>query len=156
MASFTLSAFLCVAVLSSITLAIPFPGPCPKEWEKHKGYCYQYVSQARSWIDAELHCLSLGGNLASQHSQEDHFFLLVLQMYSGAKGPFWIGLSDVHKEGAWLWSDGSRVDFTVWNFGEPNSSGGNEDCVHSNFGDGDWNDSLCHRKYPFVCSLRPY
>ncbi|KAJ8337077.1 hypothetical protein SKAU_G00382970 [Synaphobranchus kaupii] len=114
-------------------------GPCPGGWTYHNRRCFQYVSEEANWLDAETHCLDIGGNLASEGSEDDHAFLKELQTHNGDSAkPFWIGLSDVHKEGTWLWSDGNSAvspdDFTKWNSGEPNNVN-NEDCVHSNFGD---------------------
>ncbi|KAJ8337078.1 hypothetical protein SKAU_G00382980 [Synaphobranchus kaupii] len=129
-------------------------GPCPAGWTYHNRRCFQYVSEAASWLDAEIHCLHHGGNLASEGSEDDHAFLKELQSHNGDSAkPFWIGLSDVHKEGTWLWSDGNHVDFTKWNSGEPNNVN-DEDCVHSNYGgQKDWNDVACTNSYPYICSL---
>ncbi|KAJ8337035.1 hypothetical protein SKAU_G00382550 [Synaphobranchus kaupii] len=157
MASFTLSAFLCVAVLSSITLGAKpdFPSaPCPKGWVHNNKRCYLYFPEKRSWIDAEMHCVSFGGNLASERTADEHSFLKKLHMPDGDKLAFWIGLSDVHKKGTWIWSDGTKMDFKKWNSGEPKSSGGNEDCVLSNSDGTDWQVSDCAKSYPYICSLR--
>ncbi|KAJ8267982.1 hypothetical protein COCON_G00131540 [Conger conger] len=163
MAIFTLSAFLVVAVLSSMTLVSQgaetdlCQGPCYSGWIYKNGRCFQHIADEKRWLDAELHCVSLGGNLASEHSEDDHVFLKQL---NGDDKPFWIGLSDTHKEGTWLWSDGTSANFkeglafSSWNSGEPNNQG-EEGCVHSNFGgQKDWNDIGCDGKYPFICSIR--
>lgn len=43
-----------------------------------------------------------------------------------------------------MWNDGTPLDFTAWNPGEPNNDGDNEDCVHlwTNAG-ALWNDIPC-------------
>ncbi|KAJ8337080.1 hypothetical protein SKAU_G00383000 [Synaphobranchus kaupii] len=113
-----------------------------------------------TWLDAELNCLHLGGNLVSEHSEDEHQFLKELHKRHDPKnGPFWIGLSDTHKEKTWLWSDGTSAtakgDFLRWNPGEPNNYRGKEDCVHSNYGGPKgWNDASCNSKYPSICALR--
>ena len=40
----------------------------------------------------------------------------------------WIGLNDLNQEMYYEWDDGSEVEFTTWNYLEPNNSG-EEDCV---------------------------
>lgn len=88
-----------------------------------------------AWADAELHCVLQGANLASIHSLEEHQFVKVLiSNFDPTEGYTCIGLTDLHKEGGWIWSDGSPVDFTYWTSNEPDNMGGNEHCVHKNFG----------------------
>ncbi|XP_061109662.1 lactose-binding lectin l-2-like [Conger conger] len=151
MASFTLSVFLCVAVLSSMTLAQEEDQNfCPPGWTPNELHCFKYVSEKKTWADAEMNCLLLGGNLASVWSEEDQKFQVKLQKQSGTVEPFWIGLSDVHKEGTWFWSDGTAVYYTNWAPGEPNNFK-EEDCVVT---DENWNDIACERKFPSICSTQ--
>jgi len=68
------------------------------------------------------------------------------------KGGFWLGAEDI-LEGKWQWqADNSGLSFTDWSKGQPNNSGGNEDCMHLydrfNF---DWNNSPCISKVGFIC-----
>ncbi|XP_035283708.1 lactose-binding lectin l-2-like [Anguilla anguilla] len=169
MASFKLPAFLCVAVLSSMALVSHgaviglCQGACPKGWAKHNSRCFLHVAEKKTWIDAELNCLHLGGNLASEHSEDDHQFLKELHKgLDSSDSPFWIGLSAVHEGRSWLWSDGTSAsvegDFSMWNSGEPNNAGGKEDCVHDNYGGYGgkyhWNDVVCDAEYASICVLR--
>ncbi|KAJ8267981.1 hypothetical protein COCON_G00131530 [Conger conger] len=101
---------------------------CPPGWTPNELHCFKYVSEKKTWADAEMNCLLLGGNLASVWSEEDQKFQVKLQKQSGTVEPFWIGLSDVHKEGTWFWSDGTAVYYTNWAPGEPNNFK-EEDCV---------------------------
>jgi len=60
-------------------------------------------------------------------------------LVNNAFGGGWIGLNDVANEGAFVWSDGSPVDYTRWRSGEPNNVGeGGEDW--GQFEGGQWND----------------
>uniref|UniRef100_UPI0037E74543 lactose-binding lectin l-2-like n=1 Tax=Semicossyphus pulcher TaxID=241346 RepID=UPI0037E74543 len=129
---------------------------CPMFWFNFNGRCYKYVSTRMSWADAELNCVSQSANLVSIHSlEEQNFVKNLIKNFDPAQGFTWIGLSDLHKEGYWMWSDGSAVDFLYWQVGEPNNAGGHNHCVHKNLGgDLKWNDHQCSETYPFVCAFR--
>ena len=59
----------------------------------------------------------------------------------------WIGFSDINSEGTFTWADGSGVTYTRWNSGEPNNSGGNEDCAEL-YSHSYWNDAPCTNGIP--------
>ncbi|XP_061111971.1 lactose-binding lectin l-2-like [Conger conger] len=101
---------------------------CPPGWTPNDLRCFKYISEKKSWADPEMNCLLLGGKLASVCCEEDQKFQVELQKHSGTIEPFWIGLSDVHKEGTWLWSDGTAVYYRNSASGEP-SNLNEEDCV---------------------------
>ncbi|KAG9356092.1 hypothetical protein JZ751_000936 [Albula glossodonta] len=155
MVSFTLSALFCAAVLSSIALgtdAEVCQCMCPGGWTHFGGRCFKYVDAKKDWASAEVHCVNEGGNLASVHSEEEYNFIRQLvNTHAGQKVRFWMGLTDSQKEGTWLWSDGSKVDYTKWNPGEPNNSNG-EDCGEGNFSNSEgWNDVACKNTFASVC-----
>ncbi|XP_035999349.1 lactose-binding lectin l-2 isoform X2 [Fundulus heteroclitus] len=57
------------------------------------------------------------------------------------------------EKGAWLWSDGSPFTFSGWSPGEPNNSGGKENCMQINLrGRKFVNDADCDIRLSFVCS----
>ncbi|KAJ8272624.1 hypothetical protein GJAV_G00091430 [Gymnothorax javanicus] len=152
MAYFTLSTFICIALLSCISWA-EAGYSCPHGWVYNNKRCFKYFPIHRAWIDAEKHCVRLGGNLASERCLKDHHFLKRLNHRRSFS--FWIGLSDCQREGTWIWSDGTAVWFAKWNRGEPNNANHNEHCVLSNAGtQKDWNDVSCHLKLPFICVRR--
>uniref|UniRef100_A0A8P4KFW9 C-type lectin domain-containing protein n=1 Tax=Dicentrarchus labrax TaxID=13489 RepID=A0A8P4KFW9_DICLA len=132
-------------------------GNCPMFWWSFNGRCYKYVATRLTWADAELHCVSQGANLVSIHSlEEENFVKALIKNFDHTKGRSWIGLSDIHKEGRWMWSDGGAVKFVFWSPREPNNNGGNEHCVHTNFErDLKWNDVPCSVTYSSVCASRP-
>lgn len=65
-------------------------------------------------------------------------------MFDGDSTRVWIGLSDIHAENSFTWSDGSKFFSSEgnWYYGEPNNNGNNEDCVER-LSDGRWNDLPC-------------
>ncbi|XP_071356807.1 lactose-binding lectin l-2-like [Trachinotus anak] len=131
-------------------------GSCPMFWYNFNGRCYKYVATHLSWADAELHCVSEGANLVSIHSLDEHNFVKsLIKNFDHTDGHTWIGLSDTQKEGGWMWSDGSKVNFALWRAGQPDNYKGNEDCGHMNYGnDLKWNDVICSDTYPSVCVAR--
>lgn len=131
-------------------------GNCPMFWYSFNGRCYKYVATRLTWADAELSCVSQGANLVSIHSlEEDDFVSLLIGNFDPAQGFTWIGLSDLHKEGGWMWSDGSAVEFFRWSDGQPDNAGVQEHCGHKNYGaELRWNDDLCSYTFAFVCVAR--
>ncbi|XP_033980586.1 lactose-binding lectin l-2-like [Trematomus bernacchii] len=134
----------------------PQQNSCPQFWSAFNCRCYKYISTHLAWADAELHCVSLGGNLVSIRSQEEENFVKTLiKSFDPAQGYTWNGLNDIHKEGRWMWSDGCAAKFVSWSSGQPTNYGGNEHCVHTNFGSvKKWNDEPCSATSPSVCASR--
>ncbi|XP_005478716.1 lactose-binding lectin l-2 isoform X2 [Oreochromis niloticus] len=89
------------------------------------------------------------------YNDEESFVRSLIGNSDPTQAPTWIGLSDIHMEGRWMWSDGSVVHYSNWLAGEPNNLEKNEHCVLNNFGPvKKWNDEPCSRGYPSVCVKR--
>uniref|UniRef100_UPI0037E9BB94 LOW QUALITY PROTEIN: C-type lectin mannose-binding isoform-like n=1 Tax=Semicossyphus pulcher TaxID=241346 RepID=UPI0037E9BB94 len=133
-------------------------GGCPMFWYNFNGRCYKYISSRLSWADAELYCVSQRTNLVSIHSlTENNFVQNLIKNFDPTEGYTWIGLSDTQKEGHWMWSDGSAVNFVSWNAAQPDNARGLEHCVHKNLGNElKWNDLPCAATNPFVCASRKF
>lgn len=131
-------------------------GNCPLFWYTFNGRCYKFFATHLTWADAELSCVSQGANLVSiQNVEEDDFVSLLIRNFDPAQGYTWIGLSDLHREGGWMWSDGSPVDFLRWTNGQPDNGRAEEHCVHKNYGAQlGWNDNICSLTFAFVCVYR--
>ena len=127
---------------------------CPEFWDSYEAGCYKYVSSLLTWADAELHCQTMDAHLVSIHSiNEMNFIVTMIENRDPTKGAHWIGFNDEHKEDSWMWSDGSRNDFTAWSPREPNNSDNNEDCAHVSFWDG-MGDGRCSVLSSSVCKAR--
>uniref|UniRef100_A0A3B3ZZ14 C-type lectin domain-containing protein n=1 Tax=Periophthalmus magnuspinnatus TaxID=409849 RepID=A0A3B3ZZ14_9GOBI len=107
---------------------------CPDGWSHFGSRCFMFFRKPKTWIDAELSCIEIGGNLASIHSSDDNQFIqdTVLRL-TGSHWRVWIGGHDGVEEGVWQWTDGSPFDFNHWNYGEPNNFRG-EHCLVMNWG----------------------
>ncbi|KAL0970682.1 hypothetical protein UPYG_G00245650 [Umbra pygmaea] len=139
--------------------------PCPKGWFEYQSHCYLIDKTARTWLDAEHHCIYLGedvesehhskkfvGHLASVHSYEESQYLQAL--VQTVTFPLWVGGSA--REGRWFWSDGSKFDYKNWAKGKPeNYDPARKSCIQMNYGDKHrWNDETCSKVFPSVCALR--
>ncbi|XP_031150853.1 galactose-specific lectin nattectin-like isoform X3 [Sander lucioperca] len=128
------------------------PGSCPPGWTQFGSRCFSFNFKGKSWTDAESFCKSKGGNLASVHSEEEHVFLRdFVNQVTGENKQTWMGGFDSVKEGEWMWSDGSTFDYKHWGPGQPDNHRVAEHCLQMNH-HGKWNDNLCPKILPFLCS----
>jgi len=109
-----------------------------------------YVSDLKSWHDAEANCVAMGGHLVSVHNAADIDAIKALMTYG------WIGGSETNR--LWSWSDGTRWDYTRWNRGEPNYNVYNladQMCTqHNPLPPTMWNDLQCYvSSQPSVCRI---
>ncbi|KAI4890119.1 hypothetical protein NFI96_010761 [Prochilodus magdalenae] len=106
--------------------------------------------------DGQATCLEHSANLASLHSYGEFYFVrqLIIQA-AGSVIVTWIGGNDAVKEGKWFWSDGSKMDYQIWNKGQPDDYKGKEDCLQFSFVEPQqWNDGECTEHNPFICALK--
>lgn len=131
---------------------------CPSDWHPYGSRCLKFVSIQQSWADSEQNCLALGGNLASVHNLLEYRFMQALTKDTNGHLPdTWVGGFDAVKEGLWMWSDGSRFDYTHWNTGEPNNAGEGEDCLQMNAASEKlWFDVPCEWKFASLCARRMF
>lgn len=110
-----------------------------------------------SWTEAEAEAVLLGGHLVAINDTAEQQW--IVDTFPGQPGPndvsdsyhLWIGLNDAETEGVMQWSNGDPVTYALWNPGEPNNFGGDEDFVHLyNFANGafEWNDAPDVRHFP--------
>ncbi|XP_031416970.1 ladderlectin-like [Clupea harengus] len=131
-------------------------GTCPQYWTPYVTRCFKFVSKARTWAESERYCVIMGGNLASVHSTDEYSFIQeVIRKHTDGTPRTWIGGCDAAQEKLWLWSDGSRFDYTYWYQGMPDNLGGGEHCIEMNFrGLQHWNDVPCKGTLPSVCAVQ--
>jgi len=102
----------------------------------------RYVAYAAAtWAAAEATAVQLGGHLVSiQDAEENEWVRANVANFGGVDRRLWIGFSDVQVEGQFAWTDGASTNYTNWNPGEPNNSGGTEDFTELLGSNGRWND----------------
>ena len=83
-----------------------------------------------SWADAEAHCVSLGGHLASVSSEAMARHIDVNYVRGGgACHATWIGYNDRATEGDWVWTGAASIYTNWWQPTEPNDMDSGEDCA---------------------------
>ena len=116
----------------------PWPGgSCYVRADRHPedvvedSYGLVFNSNPLSWADAEAHCVSLGGHLATIKSEEMARHIDSTYVRGGGQcHATWIGYNDRASEGAWVWADGSTSSYTNWwKPSEPNDMDTGEDCA---------------------------
>ncbi|XP_039649762.1 galactose-specific lectin nattectin-like [Perca fluviatilis] len=132
--------------------------PCPPNWTQFGSRCFALYIQAKTWIDAQTFCQTAGGHLASIHSDAENTFLRdFINQVTGTYKNAWIGATDAVKEGTWLWTDGSKFDYKIFNAGQPDNASGVENCLEMNYEGKNWNDRPCSTyQASFVCSKNLY
>jgi hypothetical protein len=117
---------------------------------------YRQCFQRESFGAAQSTCQSLGGNLLVLDDANEFSAISPLFQSGRFLQNSWIGYSDAAVEGTWSWV--SEVTGYVpasgefWNEGEPNNSGGNENCAVL-FSNGLANDADCGTQNTFVCEM---
>ena len=95
------------------------------------GHWYQLNETRMKWSEAKTFAESQGGYLATITSAAEGQWLYdafgsALSIDSGYRT---FGGNDVASEGQWQWITGETWSYSNWYAGEPNNSGGNEDCI---------------------------
>ena len=82
------------------------------------------------WFDAMQCCYFQNSYLAEpQNEAETDKINTYLTISTGGDraNTWWMGATDMHHEGGWVWMSGNPWGYENWNEGEPNQNG-NEDC----------------------------
>ncbi|NXI73468.1 CL17A protein, partial [Anseranas semipalmata] len=121
---------------------------CPAGWQQFAKTCYFFSTDMKPWMEAKASCAELGGQLAIVNTEQENKFVANHIMETRV---FWLGLSDMHKEGDWQWLDGRSLSLEFWKSGEPNNVGHQgEDCATVS-SSGLWNDATCSSAEAWVC-----
>ena len=107
-------------------------GPCDEGYTKVGTKCWKLFEDQKNYLDSLLACNEEGAKLASVTSETEQNWMFFM---AGSEG-VWTGLTDILDEGDYSWMDGSLLDYTNWNNGQPNNRDGNQHCVYMHGADG--------------------
>uniref|UniRef100_A0A8C1XEA5 Si:ch211-232p21.6 n=1 Tax=Cyprinus carpio TaxID=7962 RepID=A0A8C1XEA5_CYPCA len=80
----------------------------PEKWVQDKGRFYVFSIDVKDWNSSRQRCQDLGGDLVIINSNEEQKFLAKQIHAIGTQTLYWIGLTDSHTEGVWLWVDDTK------------------------------------------------
>uniref|UniRef100_A0A8C2XRA3 C-type lectin domain-containing protein n=1 Tax=Cyclopterus lumpus TaxID=8103 RepID=A0A8C2XRA3_CYCLU len=100
----------CVCVFAVISSQDDSRPECEEGWKQHGAECYYFSTNKSTWGESSRACSCRGGTLVRIGSREEQEYLEGELRRNHARGKFWIGLTDLKKEGTWLWTDVSPLD----------------------------------------------
>ena len=115
---------------------------CEDGWTEYSFYCYKLTERRCTWDDCESECERMNSTFASIHSKSQNDLVVSLAIKK-KEGWVWIGAKREDELPKKIrWTDGSPLDFTHWNSGEPSYLNGlvGENCVEMTIHNGKWND----------------
>ncbi|XP_071088543.1 lymphocyte antigen 75-like [Haliotis cracherodii] len=134
--------------------------PCPAGWVDGGTYCYQVnnhpINLQLSWQDSQMDCQRQKAHLASFHNASTLDYVWRNYLI-GETDHFWVGLSVMDAGGAhegYVWADRSPVDFTPWDSKEPDTQGGNAQCVEVILQTGKFNVQACWQLRNWICGIK--
>ncbi|KAK0412072.1 hypothetical protein QR680_006018 [Steinernema hermaphroditum] len=119
--------------------------PC---FEKHV-YLVNHVRL--SWSDAEKHCQSKGGHLASILSRDEGDFFASVIEKSHIGFDVWLGAHRIHNTFEWV--DGSKWEYTNFHEDQPNDLVQNNCLEIFDASLRKWVNYDCEKKYPSICKV---
>ncbi|KAM4600807.1 CD209 antigen-like protein C [Polymixia lowei] len=131
---------------------------CPEGWFHTGDKCYYFSRVKSDWLSSRDSCTEMGSHLAILHTMEEHDALEKEARRVGRFDfHFWIGLSDLEKEGDWRWVDNTTLQNEYWGESEPNNhqSGGEEgeDCATLDSHSKTWFDIPCDHICRHICQM---
>jgi hypothetical protein len=115
------------------------------------GHCYWIDGATATRANAATTCAAGRGHLAALDAAGE--WAVVAPLWTSPFAGAWLGLTRaVDGQNQWRWEPGALlVGAASWNPGEPNDSGGNEDCVEVGGMTGTWNDLACSQTRRALC-----
>jgi len=117
-------------------------------WSCYLDNCYYLSGSKMNWQTGVSYCGYIGGMIASIHSHAENQWLH--HSLCGKNRNCWIGLNDKYYEGRFRWADGSTVDYTRWDPGQPDNHNNAEHMVHLKW-HGTWKDEYEGNLHHVIC-----
>ncbi|KAG1955579.1 tetranectin-like protein [Pimephales promelas] len=126
---------------------------CLRGVKAHKK-CYLVSEQVKHYHEANEDCIAQGGTLAIPRdvSENDQLRDYAKRSSPGSKD-FWIGITDIVKEGQYVDVNSLPVSFFHWDRSKREPSGGKrESCVTLSLAaQGKWHDEVCRSQKKYIC-----
>jgi len=90
--------------LNPTTAIIKDPDECPQGWTQIGSRCFIYDATLRDYDGSSKYCKSIGGMIASVHSEKENRVMLGLFPVDKA---FTVYIGAEYENGQWKWHDGS-------------------------------------------------
>ena len=135
----------CLKIFSSILV--------PWEWIQVRGSYYHFSQNRLKFSEAEASCKSNNAKLFEPKNAAINNDIAAKAKAKGLKHGPWIGIHDINDENNFVYASNNaiKISWTNWKNGEPNNSGGKEDCVQLSTTNGKWNDNNCLKKFNYIC-----
>ncbi|GMS86897.1 hypothetical protein PENTCL1PPCAC_9072, partial [Pristionchus entomophagus] len=131
---------------------VPSSNDCENfEDDNDDGVCYQIITNAQNWQDAQNACRNIGANLASIHNVKENSFLRRLAVSNGAVNGVFIGATTSGKGNKFGWIDGSDWDYDNFYPGFPVDGQGDCLAMDTFSSSGEWMNMPCSSKLPVAC-----
>ena len=123
---------------------------CAGTPDQTTGHCYTMIEATAARAAAQASCAAAGGHLAILDAPGE--WQAIAPLWTAPYAATWLGLTRaVDGQNQWAWEDGQPLATPTWNAGEPNDSGGIEDCVEAGGMTGGWNDLACNQVRRALC-----
>ncbi|XP_048759783.1 perlucin-like isoform X2 [Ostrea edulis] len=123
---------------------------CGIGWLQFKDKCYLFTNTQASWGTAQIICGAFRSHLAEPKTKSESHCLM--NHTDNLGGNFWIGISDIVKEGKWIYTS-TQHPVVIHDFHPTNPNSQNiSDCVALRHDyQGHWSDEPCHTTFYFIC-----
>ncbi|XP_046332048.2 perlucin-like [Haliotis rufescens] len=127
---------------------------CIGGFHSHGRSCYWFSDMTATFAEARSICQLYGARLVIINGRAEDDFI---RGYArGKDSNYYIGGSDLAREGTFLWEGGRPLSggYQNWASGQPDNYKGDEDClvIWKAFGYR-WNDATCSHKHNFICEI---
>ncbi|KAL4613540.1 C-type lectin domain family 3 member A [Arapaima gigas] len=114
--------------------------------------CYLTIEEPKHYHEANENCIAQGGTLAIPRNHNENNDLWDYAKRSApATKDFWIGVTDIVKEGQYVDVNSAPVTYFNWDQRQPTGSK-RESCVAlSVASQGKWHDDVCRRLKKYIC-----